>query len=98
MICWINESLDRGAGEIFLTSIDNEGTKKGFDLDLISNVNKISNVPLICSGGAGNLNHISELITNIGSDGAAFSYLLHVDDIRVFEIKESFSAIFWIEV
>ncbi len=88
LIEWISESIDRGAGEIFLTSIDNEGTKKGFDLELVSNVNNISNVPLICSGGAGNLNHISELITNIGSDGAAFSNLLHVEEIKIFEIKD----------
>lgn len=84
---WIKESIDRGAGEIFLTSIDNEGTKKGFDLDLISKVNEISSIPLICSGGAGNLNHIKELITNIGSDGAAFSSLLHIEKIKILTIK-----------
>lgn len=84
---WIKEAIDRGAGEIFLTSIDNEGTKKGFDLDLISRVNEISSVPLICSGGAGNLSQIKELIDNIKPDGAAFSNLLHIENITIQEIK-----------
>ena len=84
---WIKEAIDRGAGEVFLTSIDNEGTKKGFDLDLISQVSKISKVPLICSGGAGYLEHIKELINTVEADGAAFSNLLHIDQITIAEIK-----------
>ena len=84
---WVREGIDRGAGEIFLTSIDNEGTKHGFDLNLISEVSKISKVPLICSGGAGNFDHINELINSFNVDGAAFSNLLHIDKITISEIK-----------
>ena len=84
---WVREGIDRGAGEIFLTSIDNEGTKNGFDLNLISKASKISTVPLICSGGAGHLEHINELIKTVEADGAAFSNLLHIDKITISEIK-----------
>ena len=84
---WVKECIDRGAGEIFLTSIDNEGTKRGFDLSLISQVSKISKVPLICSGGAGNLENINDLINTVVADGAAFSNLLHIDKITISEIK-----------
>ena len=59
---WIKKSIDLGVGEIFLTSIDQDGTLKGFDLDLITEVNKVINVPLVVSGGAGNLNHIKEVL------------------------------------
>ena len=87
LIEWIKESIDRGVGEIFLTSIDNEGTKKGFDLDLISQVNNISSIPIISSGGAGNLTDIKELIDNVGTEGAAFSNLLHLEKIKIETIK-----------
>ena len=84
---WIKEAIDRGAGEIFLTSIDNYGTKNGLDLDLVSAVNEISSVPLICSGGVGDLNDIKELIEKIGTDGIALSNLLHIEKIDISVIK-----------
>jgi cyclase len=88
LVNWVQETIDRGAGEIFLTSIDNEGTKKGFDIDLIKKINDISTVPVISSGGAGNLNHIIELIEKVGSDGAAFSNILHLKNIKIEKIKK----------
>ncbi len=88
LFSWVNEAIDRGAGEIFLTSIDNEGTKKGFDLDLISRVSQISSVPLICSGGAGELSHVLELINSVKIDGAAFSNLLHIEKLGISELKD----------
>ena len=88
LVNWINESIDRGIGEIFLTSVDNEGTKKGFDLDLISLVNRISSVPIISSGGAGKINHIIELIDLVGTEGVSLSNLLHIDGIKIEIIKD----------
>ena len=88
LVEWVNESIDRGAGEIFLTSIDNEATKKGFDLDLISTINNISNVPIISSGGAGNFSDIIKLINEVGTEGAAFSNLLHLENIKIEAIKD----------
>lgn len=87
LIEWTKEALDRGVGEIFLTSIDNEGTKKGFDIELISQINNISNVPLISSGGAGRLEDIEELIKKVRTEGAAFSNLLHLDKIKINDMK-----------
>ena len=87
LINWVQETIDRGAGEIFLTSIDNEGTKKGFDLDLIKKVNSISTIPIISSGGAGNLDHVIKLINEVGTDGAAFSNILHIENFKIEKIK-----------
>ena len=78
LLNWVGEIIDRGVGEIFLTSIDNEGTKKGFDLDLIKKVNSISTIPIISSGGAGSLDDVIKLINEVGTDGAAFlKYFTH---------------------
>ena len=87
LLNWVNETIDRGAGEIFLTSIDNEGTKKGFDLDLIEKVNSISTIPVISSGGAGSLDDVMKLINEVGTDGAALSNILHIQNIKIKEIK-----------
>ncbi len=88
LLNWVLETIDRGAGEIFLTSIDNEGTKKGFDLDLIKKINGISTIPVISSGGAGNLDHIIKLINEVEIDGAAFSNILHIENIKIEKIKK----------
>lgn len=84
---WIKESIDRGAGEIFLTSIDNEGTKNGFDLDLIAKVKSISDIPIISSGGAGILLDIKDLIEEVDIEGVALSNILHIDNIKIENIK-----------
>lgn len=87
LLNWVDETIDRGAGEIFLTSIDNEGTKKGFELDLIKKVNSISTIPVISSGGAGNLDDVIKLIEKVGTDGVAFSNILHIEKFRIKDIK-----------
>ena len=61
VVDWIKKVQDLGAGEILLTSIDQEGTRKGFDYDLIKLIYKTTNVPLILSGGFGDLSHIKNL-------------------------------------
>ena len=77
VIEWIKKSIDLGVGEIFLTSIDQDGTLKGFDLDLITEVNKIINVPLVVSGGAGNLNHIKEILDISKKINLAVGSIIH---------------------
>ena len=57
IIDWMKKLQDLGAGEILLTSMDRDGTKKGFDLELLSRASNELNIPVIASGGAGNLNH-----------------------------------------
>lgn len=84
---WIKKSIDLGVGEIFLTSIDQDGTLKGFDLDLITEVNKVINVPLVVSGGAGNLNHIKEILDISKKINLAVGSIIHKKILTIKEIK-----------
>ena len=59
---WIKKAIDLGIGEVILTSVDFDGTGDGFDYDLVSQISKICEVPLIISGGLGNLDHIKEVL------------------------------------
>ena len=77
VIEWIKKIEDLGAGEILLTSIDAEGTKKGFDLELIDAVSETVSIPLIASGGAGTVDHISDCITKGKADAVAIASMFH---------------------
>jgi imidazole glycerol-phosphate synthase subunit HisF len=85
---WIHEGIERGAGEILLTSIDREGTRQGFDLDLIRAV-KVS-VPVIASGGAGATRHMIEAI-DVGADAIAIADVLHFNRIPLYQIRSDLS-------
>ena len=80
-----------GAGEILLTSIDMEGTKKGFDLELIKKVSEVISIPLIASGGAGNVDHISDCIIKGKVNAVAMAAVLHYNLLTIKEIKEHLS-------
>lgn len=67
---WIEEATKLGAGEILLTSMDADGTKKGFDIELTRRVSELTNVPVIASGGCGNLEHFEEVFKNGKADAA----------------------------
>ena len=77
-----------GAGEILLTSIDNEGTGKGFDLDLISKVSKACSIPLVVSGGLGELGHLKKLLEKTHVDGIAAAKILHYNEYKIQDIKK----------
>ncbi len=84
---WIEKSIDFGIGEIFLTSIDRDGTRKGFDLELINKVSTKFDVPIIASGGMGKLEHFKE-VCEIGlADAVAIGTLLHYADMSISQIK-----------
>jgi len=74
---WCSEVEDRGAGEILLTSIDQEGTGNGFDIELIRKVSSQVSVPVIAHGGAGNINHIIESINTGNADAVSIASMLH---------------------
>ena len=74
---WAKELEKRGVGEILVTSIDNEGTGDGFDLELISQMCKKVSVPVIAHGGAGNQFHVKKLFKKTNCDGVAISSLFH---------------------
>lgn len=76
---WAKRSVDLGAGEILLTSIDQEGTGKGFDLELVRRLGQDLSVPVIACGGAGSIDHIQEVVTEAGADGVCVAALLHYE-------------------
>ena len=77
VISWAKEAEERGAGEILLTSIDQEGTGSGFDLELIKRVSSLLTIPLISHGGAANDSHIIASIKDSGADAVAIASMLH---------------------
>lgn len=74
---WAREGVDRGAGEILLTSVDAEGMRQGFDLQLTRTVADSVNVPLIASGGMGRMEHLIEIVEEGGADAVAVAHVLH---------------------
>lgn len=85
---WIKKCQDLGAGEFLLTSIDKDGTEEGFDLELIKKSIEISYLPLIISGGLGELYHLDELIKFKGVTGLAIGKTLHSNKFKINDIKE----------
>ena len=80
---------DSGAGEILLTSMDRDGTKDGFDLELTRAVSEAVDVPLIASGGVGNLSHLSEGISDGGADAVLAASIFHFGEFTVEEAKKA---------
>lgn len=85
---WAKEVEDRGAGEILLTSVDNEGTKNGFDLDLCETINSTCKVPLIYSGGMKSKNDLNKFHNFSECDAIAAASILHYNETNIKEIKK----------
>jgi len=86
---WVKRVERLGAGEILLTSIDKEGTKKGFDIELNKSVSEITNIPLISCGGAGSNKDIHHLLHTANIDGVAIASLLHYRLSTINDLKQS---------
>ncbi len=84
---WVDEIQDRGAGEIVLQSVDTDGRRTGFDIDLIKRVVMSSSIPVIAASGAGSKEHILEMYSNARPAGVAISSLLHYNIETVGSIK-----------
>lgn len=84
---WVQEAEKLGAGEILLTSMDADGTKQGFDLELCKAIRNAVHVPLIASGGCGSLDHFSEVFEEDGADAALAASLFHYDELSVLDVK-----------
>lgn len=89
---WVSEAVNCGVGEILLTSIDMEGTMKGFDLELINAVAKIVDCPVIAHGGAGTIQDIV-LAAKSGASGVAIASMLHYGKFEIKEIKHNLATI-----
>ena len=87
-LMWIEEAVKLGAGEILLTSMDADGTKSGFDIELTRSVNNIVNVPVIASGGAGKKEDFYEVFKYAKADAALAAYLLHYNQLEILELKD----------
>lgn len=85
---WVTEVERLGAGEIIITSIDHEGTRKGFDLELLDEVHKRVRIPVIASGGAGNAEHVVEVFSKNVADAVACASLFHYDLCSIGKVKE----------
>ncbi|WP_345970153.1 MULTISPECIES: imidazole glycerol phosphate synthase subunit HisF [Sulfurimonas] len=83
---WAKEAVDRGAGEILLTSMDTDGTKAGFDIPITEQISSLVNVPVIASGGAGTMGHIKEAFEH-GADAALAASIFHFKEIDIMELK-----------
>ena len=88
MIEWAKKVVDLGAGEILLTSMDCDGTKAGFDIELTKKISEAVNVPVIASGGAGELSHFYDALTVGGADAALAASLFHYKELEIKEVKE----------
>jgi imidazole glycerol-phosphate synthase subunit HisF len=87
-IRWAREAEKLGAGEILLTSMDFDGTKDGYDLELTRKICEKVNIPVIASGGAGKLEHFYEVLTSAKADAALAASLFHYQELSVKEVKE----------
>ncbi len=88
VIEWLREGISRGAGEVLITSIDNDGTRKGFDIELIRAVSSNSSVPVIASGGCGARDHVLNLLDEVDVDAVAIASSLHYDIFCVSNLKK----------
>lgn len=86
-IGWAKEAVERGAGEILLTSMDSDGEKKGFDLKLTRAVSEAVTVPVIASGGAGNAEHFVSAFQEGKADAALAASIFHYRETSVTEVK-----------
>lgn len=85
---WAVNAEKLGAGEILLTSMDCDGTKAGYDLELTRAVSKAVSIPVIASGGAGTPRHFCEALTDAGADAALAASLFHYKELEINEVKE----------
>ncbi|MFP5361821.1 MAG: imidazole glycerol phosphate synthase subunit HisF [Thermoleophilia bacterium] len=91
VVAWAREAVERGAGEILLTSMDRDGTNDGYDLELTRAVAAAVGVPVIASGGAGTLSHLADAL-HAGADAALAASIFHYGAFRIREAKEHLAA------
>lgn len=85
---WAKQAVALGAGEILLTSMNNDGTKDGFAIDITKQISEAVNVPVIASAGAGNMQHFKEIFENGKADAALAASVFHYKEIAIPELKK----------
>lgn len=87
-LAWSREACERGAGELLVNSMDADGTKGGFDLEMITRVRELASVPVIASGGAGALEHFAPAV-QAGADAVLAASVFHYGELTIDEVKRS---------
>ncbi|WP_201587153.1 imidazole glycerol phosphate synthase subunit HisF [Psychrobacter jeotgali] len=91
-VAWAVKMADLGAGELLVTSMDGDGTKKGYDLALMQAITSQVNIPVIASGGVGNLQHLADGVLKGGADAVLAASIFHFGEHTVMEAKEYMAA------
>lgn len=89
---WAREVVERGAGEIMLTSMDTDGTQDGYDIDLTRAITAAVNIPVIASGGAGTLDHLVEVVKQADADAVLVASIFHYGTYSIRQAKEYMAA------
>ena len=92
-VAWAKQMVDYGAGEILLTSLDRDGTKKGFDIPLTKLIASSISVPLVASWGVGSLDHFSEGVIEGGASAVLAASVFHFGQVRISDVKANMSAL-----
>lgn len=91
-IAWVQQCEQLGAGELLLTSMDRDGTKAGFDLELLQQVNAITRLPVIASGGAGTIPHLIQAVLEGEADAVLAASIFHFKEIEIKAVKQAMLA------
>jgi cyclase len=91
-VAWARRAVDLGAGEIVLNSIDADGTKAGFDLEITRCISESVNVPVVASGGAGTLEHMAQVLLDGKADAVLAASIFHFGEYTVGDVKEYLAA------
>jgi cyclase len=87
VVDWCRKAVDLGAGEVLVTSVDRDGTRRGMDIGLVVAVAEAVRVPVIASGGVGDTSHVAALFETTTADAVALAYALHYDKTTVGDVK-----------
>lgn len=88
VISWIKKAIDLGVGEILLTSVDRDGTRRGYDIDLLKKVSSFSPIPVIAHGGAGTPESLAEAVIDAKVDALGVSSVFHYNNFSIAQVKE----------
>ncbi len=91
-VAWAAKMANLGAGELLVTSMDGDGTKKGYDLALMKQITSLVNVPVIASGGVGNLQHLADGVLEGGVDAVLAASIFHFGEHTILEAKQYMAA------
>ena len=92
LLQWAKEAENRGAGEILFTSMDHDGTKNGFACQALAEMSDLVGIPIIASGGAGNIDHYSEVFTVGKADAGLAASIFHFNEVNIPELKQALKS------